>query len=88
MTMTALAIDLGKKITRPSERVVGSHIEEIVAALDLADNVYLVLENTKSRYLWVNENVANLVGMTPTELIGTKDMHEEHVKHHKILIVL
>lgn len=82
MTMTGLAMDLANKLTTVgTRRVLGYDVGEIVAELDPAENVYIVLKDKQSHYLWVNKNFADLVGKTQDELIGTKDTHMEHVKH-------
>lgn len=49
--------------------------------LDKADGVYFCIKNHESVFLWVNDNFAKLIGTTKEALIGTKDDHEEHVKH-------
>jgi len=58
----------------------------IVAALDRADGVYLVIKDRNSTIIWVNENFAKLVGQKKEELIGFTDSRAEHVAHDKAVI--
>ena len=81
LAMTALAMDLAMNLVPPcKDRVNGIDISGIVAALDPADNVYLILKDVQSHYLWVNENFANLVGVPADKLIGTLDTHRQKVE--------
>jgi hypothetical protein len=90
MTMTALAMDLADQLIPegPSGNVRGLNVEEIVATFDVADNVYLVIKDTASRYLWVNEKFANLVQVPQTQLhvIDTVDTHTAHMEHDQEVI--
>jgi len=80
MTMVALSLDLADKVITLNTSVPGLDLDGIISSIDDADNVYLCIKDRESRYLWVNEKFANLVGEKADNLIGKRDTHEEHVK--------
>lgn len=55
-------------------------------AMDVMDGVYLCLKDRDSVFLWVNQNFAELVGMTRDQLIGQRDSRAEHVKHDQAVL--
>jgi PAS domain-containing protein len=55
----------------------------IADVLDKQDGVYWVVKDANSVFLWVNQNFADLVGMSKDELIGHQDSRAEHVAHDK-----
>lgn len=79
LTMVALSIDLADNLVPPNLAVPALDLEGVISTLDTADNVYMVIKDRKSNYLWVNDNFANLVGEKPENLIGQPDNHHAHV---------
>ena len=55
----------------------------VADVLDKQDGVYWVVKDANSVFLWVNQNFADLVGMSKDELIGHQDSRAEHVAHDK-----
>lgn len=55
----------------------------IADVLDKQDGVYWVVKDANSVFLWVNQNFADLVGMSKDALIGHQDSRAEHVAHDK-----
>ncbi|MFK4297172.1 PAS domain-containing protein [Arthrobacter sp. GAS37] len=55
----------------------------VAEVLDRQDGVYWVVKDANSVFLWVNQNFADLVGMSKSELIGHQDSRAEHVAHDK-----
>lgn len=55
----------------------------VADVLDRQDGVYWVVKDANSVFLWVNQNFADLVGMSKSELIGHQDSRAEHVAHDK-----
>ncbi|WP_348944839.1 cupin domain-containing protein [Chitinibacter sp. FCG-7] len=55
--------------------------------LDKQDGVYLCIKDHNSVFLWVNDNFANLVGMSKAQLIGHRDDRAEHVAHDQQVMV-
>lgn len=55
----------------------------VADVLDKQDGVYWVVKDANSVFLWVNQNFADLVGMSKAELIGHQDSRAEHVAHDK-----
>lgn len=58
----------------------------VADALDRQDGVYWVVKDVNSVILWVNQNFADLVGMTKEQLIGSVDSRAAHVAHDKAVI--
>ncbi len=55
----------------------------IADVLDRQDGVYWVVKDVNSVILWVNQNFADLVGVSKADLIGQEDSRAAHVAHDK-----
>jgi PAS domain-containing protein len=53
----------------------------VADVLDRQDGVYWVVKNRDSVFMWVNQNFADLVGMSKDQLIGHRDSRAAHVEH-------
>lgn len=64
----------------------GSVNKTVEEVLDKADGVHLVIKDADSKILWCNQNFADLVGQTKSEVIGSVDPRKEHVDHDKAVL--
>ncbi len=59
---------------------------DLAAVLDRQDGIYYCVKDRESVFVWVNQNFADLVGMSKDELIGHVDSRGAHVDDDRRVI--